>query len=83
MPKSLAVRQQQTRAARDALASQFPSPESKREHYRALGRRSAARRFVLSGDERDALVGAYEVLRHLAERAQIAERPQMEAARAA
>ncbi len=71
MPELLTARHQQTRAGRQALAAQFSSPEARTEHYRALGRRSAERRFVLSGDEAEALVGAYSLLSRIAERARL------------
>jgi hypothetical protein len=57
-----AARQRQTLAARQALASRFTTPEERSEHYRALGRKSAADRLVLSGDARAALVEAYALL---------------------
>jgi hypothetical protein len=69
MPEPITARQRQTLSGRQALAEQFPSPEARTEHYRALGRRSAERRVVLSGDEAAALVGAYELLARIAERA--------------
>ena len=71
MPELLTARQRQTRPGRKALVEQFPTPEAKSQHYRALGRRSAERRLVLSADERAALVGAYELLARIAERARL------------
>jgi hypothetical protein len=70
MPQTLTPRQRQTLAGRRALADQFSSPEARTEHYRALGRRSAERRVVLSGDEAKALSEAYALLGRIAERAQ-------------
>jgi len=71
MPETLTARQRQTLNGRQALAEQFPSTEARTEHYRALGRRSAERRFVLSGDEAAALVDAYSLLSRIAERARV------------
>jgi hypothetical protein len=71
MPETLTARQQQTLNGRQALADQFPSPEARTEHYRALGRRSAERRITLSGDEAVALVDAYSLLSRIAERARL------------
>ena len=68
-------RQRQTQAARQALAECFPTPEAKSEHYRRLGRRSAERRVVLSGDEAAALADAYELLGRIAARARPAQSP--------
>ncbi len=51
MSDPLTARQRQTLAARQAFADRFTSPEERTEHYRALGRKSAARRLVLSRDE--------------------------------
>ena len=72
MPELLTARQRQTYAGRQALAEQFPTREAKSEHYRTLGRRSAERRFVLTGDEVDqlaALADAYALLASIAARA--------------
>ena len=71
MPETLTLRQRRTLPGRRALAEQFPNPEAQTEHYRALGRRSAERRFVLSGDEAAALVDAYALLGRIAERARV------------
>jgi hypothetical protein len=71
MPETLTLRQRQTLPGRRALAEQFPSPEARTEHYRALGRRSAERRITLSGDEAAALVDAYSLLSRIAERARM------------
>ena len=71
MPETFTARQRQTLNGRQALAEQFPSPEARTEHYRALGRRSAERRVVLSGDEAAALVDAYSLLSRIAERARV------------
>ena len=71
MLETLTRRQRQTLPGRLALAEQFPTPEAQTEHYRALGRRSAERRFVLSGDEAAALVDAYALLSRIAERARM------------
>ena len=68
MPQILTPRHHQTLAGRRALAEQFPTPEARTEHYRALGRRSAERRVVLSGDEATALADAYSLLGRIAER---------------
>ena len=68
MPQTLTRRQHQTLPARRALAEQFPTPEARTEHYRALGRRSAERRVVLSGDEAAALRNAYALLAKIADR---------------
>ena len=70
MPEILSDRQRQTLNGRQALAEQFPSPEARAQHYRALGRRSAERRVVLSGDEATALAAAYSLLGRVAERVQ-------------
>jgi hypothetical protein len=67
--ETLAERQNRTHPAREALAGRFESAEQRSEHYRALGRRSANSRFVLSGDEAEALVNAYAILGRIAERA--------------
>jgi hypothetical protein len=69
MPDALSDRKRQTRNGRHALAERFPSAEARTEHYRTLGRRSAERRVVLSGDEAAALVDAYSLLSRIAERA--------------
>jgi hypothetical protein len=71
MPEALTARQRQTLPGRQALAGQFPTSEARTEHYRALGRRSAEQRFVLSADEAAALVDAYSLLSRIAERARI------------
>ena len=68
MSEPLTVRQRQTLAARQALAARFPTPEERTEHYRALGRRSAEQRVVLSGDEATALADAYALLARIVER---------------
>ncbi len=60
--------QRKTQNARAAYAVQFPSPEAKTEHYRALGKQAAARRRVLSGEEDAALSAAYELLGRIARR---------------
>ena len=76
MPETLTLRQRQTLPGRRALAEQFPTLEARTEHYRALGRRSAERRLVLSGDEASALADAYSLLGRIAERVRVsAERP--------
>ena len=71
MPETLTARQRQTLPGRRALADQFPTPEARTEHYRALARRSADRRVVLSGDEAAALADAYSLLGRIAERARV------------
>jgi hypothetical protein len=63
--------QRRTLPARLALASKFKTPEQKREHYRAMGARSAAGRVVLRTDEAAALVDAYSLLSRIAERARV------------
>lgn len=65
---ALTPRQRQTLPGRQALAAKFSTPEAKSEHYRALARRSNEGRLVLSGDEADALVGAYRLLGEIAGR---------------
>ena len=69
MTEPLTPAQRRTRAARDALAGKFESPEQKSEHYRALARRSAEQRVTLRADEAAALRDAYALLRRIAERA--------------
>ena len=68
MPETLTARQRQTLNGRQALADRFPTPEARTQHYRELGRRSAERRVVLSGDEAAALRDAYRLLRTIADR---------------
>ena len=68
MPEPITARQQQTLAGRQALADRFPTPEARTQHYRELGRRSAERRVVLSGDEAAALRNAYALLAKIADR---------------
>jgi hypothetical protein len=69
MPEAkLSSGQYQTKRAREAFAAQFPTPESKTEFYRELGRKSAAGRIVLSGEEAAALADAYALLGRIAER---------------
>ena len=68
MPETLTARQRQTLNGRRALADRFPTPEARTQHYRELGRRSAERRLVLSGNEAVALRDAYALLRTIAER---------------
>ena len=62
MSDPLTARQRQTLAARQAFADRFTSPEERTEHYRALGRKSAATRLVLSRAAMDALADAYALL---------------------
>jgi hypothetical protein len=64
--------QRRTAAARRALAERFPDAESKSEHYRDLGRKAAAERIVLSGEDADALRAAYALLDRIARRGKIA-----------
>ncbi len=68
MSEPRTARQRQTQAARHALAERFSSPEERSEHYRALGRLSAERRLVLSGDEASALADAYALLARIVAR---------------
>ena len=68
MSEPRTARQRQTQAARQALADRFTSPEERTEHYRALGRLSARRRLVLSGDEASALAEAYALLARIVSR---------------
>jgi hypothetical protein len=72
MSDPLTARQRQTLPAREALAARFTSPEERREFYRALGRKSAAQRVVLSRDDVAALaplVEAYALLTRIVARA--------------
>ena len=72
MSDPLTARQRQTQAAREALAARFTSPEERSEFYRALGRKSAAQRVVLSRDDVAALaplVDAYALLARIVARA--------------
>lgn len=68
MPEPITARQRQTLNGRLALADRFPTPEARTQHYRELGRRSAERRVVLSGDEAAALRAAYRLLGEIAAR---------------
>ena len=67
MSELLNAHQRQTLNGRQALADRFPTPEARTQHYRELGRRSAERRVVLSGDEAEALRDTYRLLRTIAE----------------
>jgi hypothetical protein len=63
--------QQQTQRAREAFAAKFSTPEERTEYFREMGRRSAERRrgsITLLPEEAEALSGAYDVLRKIAER---------------
>jgi hypothetical protein len=81
MAHSLSPNQQRTAAARAAYAASFKSPEAKREHYRALGQKSAEGRIMLPADEARAFVAARDDLARLVEIvARIAERVEMRAA---
>ena len=71
----LAARQRQTEAGRRALAAKFPTPEAKTEFYRALARKSAEGRLILSSDEAMALGQAYQVLARIVGRIRTADRP--------
>jgi cob(I)alamin adenosyltransferase len=62
MSDCLTTRQRQTLAGRQVLAGQFSSQEAKIEHYRALGRRSAERRVVLTGTEAATVAEALRLL---------------------
>ena len=58
-----------TAAGRRAFLDKFPDDESRRQHFRELGIRSAERRaggIVLSADEAAALGQAYDLLRRVA-----------------
>jgi hypothetical protein len=75
MSAPLTSNQRRTEAARAALAAKFSTPEQKREHYRALGQKSAEGRIVLSGDQAQelsehtaALARAYAFLSEIAAR---------------
>jgi hypothetical protein len=70
MSDPLTARQRQTLAARQAFADRFTSPEERTEHYRSLGRKSAAHRVVLSGYEASALAEAYALLARIVARTQ-------------
>jgi hypothetical protein len=71
MTEPLTDAQQQTLRGRRALAESFSSPEEKSAYYQELGRRSAERRVVLTGDERAALVSAYDQLSAIVERIRV------------
>src|SRR5215217_7393809 len=60
--------QRQTKAARDAFASRFSSPEERSRFYREIGRRGNDARLVLSGDEAAVLAEAYALLSRIAGR---------------
>ncbi len=49
--------------------SAFPTPEAKTDFYRELARRANDGRIVLSRDDAEALVSAYELLQRIAHRA--------------
>jgi hypothetical protein len=66
---SLTKQQRQTQAARQAFADRFSTPEAKREHFRTLGQKSAAGRFVLSDEDARTLASVYELLRGIGEKA--------------
>jgi hypothetical protein len=70
LSETLGPAQRRTFPARQALAAKFATPEAKSEHFRRLARRSHERRLTLSGEEAAAVLGAYELLRRIAERAQ-------------
>ena len=69
MAETLTPAQRRTLPAREALAGKFRNPEAKSEYYRALAAKANARRVVLSGDEADALAGAYRLLGEIVGRA--------------
>lgn len=71
MAETLTRAQRRTLPARQALAEKFATPEQKSAFYSGLAKRSSADRLVLSGDERLALLSAYEILSRIAERAKI------------
>jgi hypothetical protein len=75
MSEPLTAGQRRTRAAREALAARFTSPQERSEHYRDLGRKSAADRRVLSGDDAAALVSAYALLGRIVARIGAEQRP--------
>src|SRR5215211_1838975 len=52
----------------------FPDPDSKTQYFRDLGRRAAESRIVLSGEEAEALRGAYALLSEVARRGKLAPR---------
>lgn len=62
MQETLTPAQRRTLPGRQALAAKFSSPEEKSAHFRALARRSHARRITLSGDDADALLRVYHLL---------------------
>jgi hypothetical protein len=68
--ETLTPAQRRTLPARQALTAKFASTAEKTEYFRDLARRSHERRLVLSGDEAEAVVAAYTLLRQIAERAQ-------------
>lgn len=59
---------ERTRKAREAFNSRFSSEQEKSEHFAELARKRQGS-VVLSADEAEALSGAYDVLRRVAERA--------------
>jgi hypothetical protein len=68
MPEVLSPAQRRTLPARQALAAKFSSPEEKTSHFRALARRSHARRLTLSGDEAAILAQLSDLLRRIVDR---------------
>jgi hypothetical protein len=68
-------RQRQTANGRRAFLDTLPTPETRSEHFRDLGRRSAEGRVVLSADEADALGAAYSLLTKIAQRGKIPTPP--------
>ena len=70
MEEALTPAQRRTLPARQALAAKFSSPEEKSEHFRALARRSHARRLTLSAHEAATLAEVSDFLRHILERDQ-------------
>ena len=69
MPEAmLSPNQRRTQRAREVFAAQFPTPEARSEHYRAIGERGNTGRVVLRAEDAAALREAYALLRTIAER---------------
>ena len=74
MPGStVSPQQKRTERGRSTFLDRFATPEEKTEYFRALGKRSAEGRVVLSGDEAAALATAYRLLGTIAACARVSE----------
>ncbi len=74
MPDStVSPQQKRTERGRSTFLDRFATPEERTEYFRALGKRSAEGRIMLSRDEAAALATAYRLLGTIAARARVAK----------